>query len=185
MNIVLIGMRGSGKTTVGKILARKLDRELIEMDELIARRTGLAISKIVTRYGWAKFRDIEEQVTDEVAKRDNIVNATSGGVVTKEKNIARLKKTGILVWLKASVDTLLERIGEDSERPLLVGRTQREDIKITLNERKLLYQKAADLVVDTEDKTPEEVAEAIINLIATQAGAIINLLAIRGELTSD
>ena len=163
MNIVLIGMRGAGKTTAGKILARKLGRELVEMDELISRKAGLSITGIAEKYGWEKFRDIEEEVTDEVAGQDNIVNAAGGGVVTREKNIIKLKQNGVLVWLKAGVDELLERLGEDSERPPLVeGRTPREDIEITLNERKPLYQKAADLVVDTENKTAEAVAEAII-----------------------
>jgi len=162
MNIILIGMRGSGKTTVGKILARRLGRELVEMDELIARRAGLSIAEIVEKYGWEKFRDIEEEVTSEVAEQDNIVNASGGGVITREQNMVKLKKNGILVWLKADVDTLLERVGEDSQRPLLVGKTQREDVEITLKEREALYQKAADLVVDTENKTPEKVAEAII-----------------------
>lgn len=162
MNIVLIGMRGSGKTTVGKILARKLNRELVEMDELITRKAGLTIPEIVAKCGWSKFRDVEEEVTDEVAKRDNIILSAAGGVVTREKNVKELRKNGILVWLKASIDTLLERIGEDPGRPPFVnGRTQREDIEITLNERMPLYQKAADLVVDTENKTPEELAEAI------------------------
>jgi shikimate dehydrogenase len=162
MNIVLIGMRGSGKTTVGKILARKLGRDLVEMDELIARKAGLTIPEIVGKDGWAKFRDIEEEITDEVAERDNIVNASGGGVVTREKNVTKLKKNGVLVWLQASVDTLLERIGKDSERPLLAGRTQREDMEITLAERLPLYQKAADLVVDTENQTPQEVADLVI-----------------------
>jgi shikimate kinase len=172
MNIVLIGMRGSGKTMVGKILARKLGRELVEMDELITRRAGLTIPEIVERYGWRKFRDIEEEITDQVAKLDNTINASGGGVVTREKNIQQLKKSGVLVWLKANVDTLFERIGEDSERPPLVSsRSQREDIEMTLVERISLYQKAADFVVDTENKTPEEVAEAIINLL-TMRGVI-------------
>lgn len=162
MNIVLIGMRGSGKTAVGRILARKLGRELVEMDELIAQKAGLAIAEIVAKHGWEKFRDIEEQVTSEVAEQDNIINASGGGVVTREQNIQKLKKNGVAVWLKASVDTLLERIGEDSKRPLLVGKTQREDMEITFRERKPLYQKAADLAFDTENKTPEEVAGAII-----------------------
>jgi shikimate dehydrogenase len=165
MNIVLIGMRGSGKTTVGKILARKLGRELVEMDELITRKAGLTVPEIVEKDGWAKFRDIEEEITDEVAERDNIVNASGGGIVTREKNVTKLKKNGVLVWLTASVDTLLERVGQDTERPLLVGRTRREDIEITLAERMPLYQKAADLVVDTENQTPEEAAEAIIKLL--------------------
>jgi shikimate kinase len=166
MNIVLIGMRGSGKTTVGRILAQKLGRELVEMDRLVSVRAGLSISEIVARYGWSKFRDIEEEITGEVAELNNVVNAAGGGVVTREKNIQSLKKTGVLVWLKASVDTLLERIGEGTERPLLVeGRTQREDMEMTLNEREPLYQKAADLVIDTKNKTPEEVTEAIIKLL--------------------
>jgi shikimate dehydrogenase len=162
MNIVLIGMRGSGKTTVGRILVGKLGRELVEMDELIAQRAGLSIAEIVEKYGWEKFRDIEEEITSEVAERDNIINASGGGAVTREKNMAKLKKNGVAVWLKASVDTLLERLGEDSPRPLLAGKTQQEDMEITLKEREALYHKAADLVVDTENKTAEEVAEAII-----------------------
>jgi shikimate dehydrogenase len=162
MNIVLIGMRGSGKTTVGQILARRLGRELVEMDELIAQRAGLNIAEIVEKYGWGKFRDIEEEVTGEVAERDNIINASGGGVVTREQNMAKLKKNGVAVWLKAGVNTLLERLGEDSPRPLLVGKSQQEDMEITLKERKLLYHKAADLIIDTENKKPEEVAEAII-----------------------
>jgi shikimate dehydrogenase len=163
MNIVLIGMRGSGKTTAGKILARKLGGELVEMDELITRKAGLSIPEIVKKYGWEKFRDIEEEITNEVAKRDNIVNAAGGGVVTREKNIAKLKENGVLVWLKAGVETLLERTQEDSQRPPLVkGKTRREEVEITLAGRKPLYQKAADLVIDTENKTPEEVAGDII-----------------------
>jgi shikimate dehydrogenase len=162
MNIVLIGMRGSGKTTAGKILAQKLGRKLVEMDELIAKKAGLSIPEIVEKYGWARFRDIEEEVASEVAGWSNIVNAAGGGVVTREQNMQELKKNGILVWLRAGVETLLERIGEDSQRPLLAGKTPREDIEITLNERKPLYQKTADLVVDTENKTPEEVAETIM-----------------------
>jgi shikimate kinase len=171
MSIVLIGMRGSGKTTVGKILARKLGRELVEMDELIIKRAGLTITEIVEKYGWERFREIEAEITSEVARRDNIINATGGGVVTREKNVMRLKKKGVVVWLKAGVDTLLERIGEDSQRPPLVsGRTRRGDIELTLNERKPLYQKAADLTINTEDKTPEEVAELVMSRLGARKG---------------
>ena len=170
MNIVLIGMRGSGKTVVGNILAQELGREFIEMDRLIIQRAGLSIPEIVERYGWARFRDIEEETAGEVTKLDNIINATGGGVVTREKNVQELKRNGILVWLKASVDSLLERTGQDTNRPPLANsRTQRQDIEITFTERKSLYRKAADIVVNTENKTPEEVAEKIISLL-TQRG---------------
>lgn len=170
MNIVLIGMRGSGKTAAGRILAQKLGRELVEMDELITQRDGLNIPEIVAKHGWAKFREIEAEIAGEVARLDKIVNATGGGVVTSQKNIQELKRHGILVWLEASVETLLERIGHDTNRPLLVsGRTQREDMAITLRERQPLYQKCADYIVNTENKTPEVVAEEIISLL-TQRG---------------
>jgi shikimate kinase len=167
MNIVLIGMRGSGKTTVGKILARKLGRDLVEMDELITQRTGLTIPEMVGIHGWEKFRDIEEEVTAEVTGRNNMVNAAGGGVVTREQNIARLKENGVLVWLKASLDTLVERVAEDNQRPPLVeGRSRWLDMEMSLEERKPLYQQAADLVVNTENKTPEEVANLVVNLLA-------------------
>ena len=165
MNIVLIGMRGSGKTAVGKILAQKLGRELIEMDELIVGKAGLSIPEIVARHGWESFRDLEEEITIEVAKRRNIVNATGGGVVVREQNVSRLKQNGLLVWLTANVDTLLQRIGEDDSRPPLVeSRSQREDIEITLAERQSLYRKAADITIDTENRTPEAVAETIASV---------------------
>ena len=173
MNIVLIGMRGSGKTTVGRILATKLEREFVEMDRLISQRAGLSIPEIVERYGWTKFRELEEEVTGEVARLENIVNAAGGGVVTREKNIKELKRNGVLVWLKASADLLVRRIGQDGNRPPLVsGRTQQEDMEITFAEREPLYQKAADLVIDTENKTPEEVAWVIINLLMAQGGLV-------------
>jgi len=169
MNIVLIGMRGSGKTTVGKILAQKMGRELIEMDELITRKAGLSIPEIVEKHGWGKFRDLEEEITGEVAGRDNIINASGGGVVTGENNIIKLKKSGILVWLQADIDTLVNRTGEDTDRPPLVeGRNQREDMEMTFKERRPLYQQAADLTVNTENKTPEEVADLVINLLAVR-----------------
>ena len=163
MNIVLIGMRGSGKTAVGKVLAQRLGRELIEMDELITQKAGLSIPEIVAKHGWEGFRDLEAEITAEVAERDNIVNATGGGVVTREQNIAKLKQNGMLVWLTADVDTLLNRIGDDEGRPLLKGKTRREDMEITLAERQPLYQKAADITIDTEGKTPEAVAETIVD----------------------
>jgi shikimate dehydrogenase len=161
MNIVLIGMRGSGKTAVGKILAQRLGRELIEMDELIAEKAGLSIPQIVKEHGWERFRDLEEELAAEVAKRDNIINATGGGVVIRELNVSRLKQNGLVVWLNAAVDTLLERIGDDDQRPLLTGKSRREDMEITLAEREPLYQKAADITIDTENKTPEAIAKLI------------------------
>ncbi|MFC2047195.1 shikimate kinase [Chloroflexota bacterium] len=168
MNIVLIGMRGCGKTMVGKLLAERLGKQFVEMDELIVQRAGLSIPEIVDRHGWEIFRDIEEEVTREVSELDNIVNATGGGVVTKRNNIRELRKKGKLVWLKANLDTLLRRIGDDQSRPSLTGKSQREDMEVVYTERRLLYERIADIIIDTMNKTPEEVVEIIVKLYTEQ-----------------
>ena len=171
MNIVLIGLRGSGKTIIGKLLAKRLSKQFVEMDELIVQRLGQRIPEIVNRYGWQKFRDAETEVTREVAVLDNVVNATGGGVVTREENIHELKKKGKLVWLKADLDTLLRRIGNSQSRPSLTGKSQREDMEAVLAERSPIYERVADFIVDTEGKMPEEVAEAIAKLYTEQEAA--------------
>ena len=111
---------------------------------------------------------MEEEIAREVAGWDNVVNATGGGVVTREKNVQELKKKGKLVWLKANIDTLLRRIGNDQSRPSLTGKSQREDMEAVLAERRPIYQRVANFIVDTEGKTPEEVAEAIAKLYTEQ-----------------
>jgi len=158
-------MRGSGKTAVGRILAEKLNKRFIEMDELIVQKMGLSIPDIVEKYGWDKFREVEEEIARQVAEMDNVVNATGGGVVTRESNIKELKKKGRLVWLKVSLDTLLSRIGDDPSRPSLTGKSRREDMATVLMDRASMYERAADFIVDTEGKTPAEVADEIIGLI--------------------
>jgi shikimate kinase len=181
MNIVLIGMRGAGKTAVGKALAKKLGRELVEMDELVAQKACMSIPEIVARHGWERFREIEAEVVAEVVERDNIINATGGGVITREENTKKLKKNGLLVWLTAGIDTLLQRIGDDEGRPLLKGQTQRQDMEITLAEREPFYRCAADITVDTENRSPEAVVEIIIYIIMMQANAIVNMIVMRGN----
>jgi shikimate kinase len=165
MNIVLIGMRGSGKTAVGRLLAARLGRRFIEMDETISQKAGMSISEIVAKDGWTGFRKIESDVARSVASLDNTVNATGGGVVTREENLRALKENGKLVWLRAKLETLLERTRRDSSRPSLTGRPPEEDMALTLAEREPIYQRAADLIVDTDGLVPQEVAETIIKLL--------------------
>ena len=166
MNIVLIGMRGSGKTSVGKLLATRLGNKFIEMDEMITEKAGMSIAEIVARHGWPEFRDIEAEITRTAAGMDNTVNATGGGVVTREENIRELKQTGKLVWLRASLETLLKRTQDDSSRPSLTVKPPEEEMADILRERRLAYERAADFIVDTDDATPEAVAETIVRLLA-------------------
>src|SRR3990170_6340038 len=110
MNIVLIRMRGSGKTTIGKVLAERLSRSFIETDREIERQTGRSISDFVKTNGWTSFRDVEEQVVKDIAYLDNLVIATGGGIVERSNNIKQFKDKGILVWLVANLTTYVKRI---------------------------------------------------------------------------
>ena len=165
-NIALIGMRGSGKTTAAKILGQKLGRPVIEIDEIIAKRIGMSIPKLVTKEGWEAFRDQEAAVTAEAAGSNDTVISTGGGVVLRPANIAALKRSSIVICLQASTDTLEQRIGSGTNRPAL---TQQQnlaaELKQVASERQKLYESAADYMIETNDKSPETVAQEIINFI--------------------
>ena len=146
-------MRGAGKTTIGKKLAKKLGCEFVEMDALVEQKAGMPIADIVAKHGWGYFRDLESEVVKEVAKLENVIVATGGGVVQRPENIANLKKKGKIVLLTASADTLVLRIGTNTKRPMLTkAATMRKDVETVLQRRNRLYRKAADFVIDTESK---------------------------------
>lgn len=163
MNIVLIGMRGTGKTTVGKIIATKLMRGFIETDKIIQEKAKMNIQEIVKKKGWKYFRDLESEVVKEVSLQRNSVIATGGGVILRSDNTEALSKNGVLYLLTADVRTMLMRIGDDPNRPLLSGKTSRkDDIETTWQERKRLYEDAADETIDTRALTKAKVVESII-----------------------
>lgn len=169
MNIILIGMRGSGKTTVAKQLAKKLNKEYKEMDELIVVKKSMSIPEIVEKHGWDYFRDLESEIVQELCQQDNIIISCGGGVVVRPKNITILKKNGKLFWLQVSVETLLKRIGDDANRPSLTGKASRkEDMEEVLQQRYELYKNAADVIIDTEKMNAKEVADTIIKNSKTQ-----------------
>ena len=172
MNIVLIGMRGAGKTVVGSLLAGKLGRRFIDMDSLIVERAGISINDIVEKYGWERFRDMEEAMAVEVSGMKNIVNAAGGGVVTRPQNVQALQNGGIIIWLDAGAETLVSRIKkEDSGRPRLRNDLSwKAEIETTLEERAPLYYAAAELGVDTEGCSPDEVVEMIIDWLEKRGG---------------
>jgi shikimate kinase len=171
LNIVLVGMRGSGKTTVGAILAGRLHRELIPMDALIVYEFGLTVPEIVAAHGWARFREVEARVAREVARLKGTINATGGGVVLDPENVKALRETGIVFWLDVSVDQSLGRIGEDPNRPSLTGRaSRRDDLQATHAEREPLYRAAAHHVVSTDGRTQEQVADEIARILRERHG---------------
>ncbi|MGI8419872.1 MAG: shikimate kinase [Candidatus Levyibacteriota bacterium] len=163
MNIILIGMRGSGKTIVARLMAKRLDREFIDMDQMIVKKNNMSIQKLVADCGWDYFRKKEDETVKELSQRNNTVIATGGGVVINPENVRALKKHGKFVYLQAPVEILLQRIKIDLERPPLTDKkSPEEEMEELLKQRKKLYENAADVKIDTEALSPEEIADIII-----------------------
>ncbi|MEW6245716.1 MAG: shikimate kinase [Nitrospirota bacterium] len=163
MNIVLIGYRGTGKSTVGKILATRLGRELVSTDAEVVKRVKLAIPEIVQRFGWEHFRDLESEVCRDLWGKDDLIIDTGGGAILRQQNVDVLKKNGTLFWLTAEVPTIARRIGGDPQRPSLTGtKSFTEEIQEVLEQRLPKYQAAADHVIATEGRTVEEVVASIL-----------------------
>ncbi|MGA6827775.1 shikimate kinase [Nitrospira sp. NS4] len=162
MNIVLIGYRGTGKSTVGKVLASRLGRTLVSTDAEIVRRAGQTIPEIVAKLGWDYFRDLESTVCQELAMRDGLIIDTGGGAILRSQNVDSLKKTGTLFWLTASIQSIASRIGGDTQRPSLTGtKSFLEEIQEVLTERTPKYQAAADHVVSTDGQSITQIVDTI------------------------
>lgn len=157
-------MRGSGKTTVGKLLAKKTGFKFVECDKLLEKSAGEKIPAFVAKNGWIKFRDLESNIIKEViSKADNTIISTGGGVVERSENINHLKKNGFMILLHAEVDILFKRICKSRNRPLLTGaKSVKEDLRNALNRRKMLYEKSADLIIDVANKEVDKIADEII-----------------------
>jgi shikimate kinase len=165
MNLVLIGYRGTGKSRVGAILATRLGMPLVVMDCEIEKRAGMSTPEIVEKWGWSRFRDLETEVARELAGRDGLIIDTGGGVIERPENMEALGKDGCVVWLKASVETIVPRIESCSHRPSLVaGKTFTEEVEEVVARRTPLYLAAARHAVDTDPLTPDEVAQKILEL---------------------
>lgn len=148
-NLVLVGMMGSGKTTMGRVLAKHLDKNFVDSDEEIIRRTGVTIPHIFDIEGEAGFRQREAATIRELAGRDNMVLATGGGAVLDEQNRVLLQQNGIVIYLRASVHDLWQRTRHDRNRPLL--QTDNPHAKLTelFHLRDPLYRQVSDIVVQS------------------------------------
>ncbi|GAM08252.1 shikimate kinase [Geobacter sp. OR-1] len=164
MNIVLIGYRGTGKSEVGNLLAGKLDMTCISMDKSIVEKAGKPVTEIVSERGWPGFRDMESEVARDLASRDNIIIDTGGGVIERSENVEILKVNARIIWLKATVETIVSRIRHCTERPSLTGaKSFTEEVKEVLERRTPLYENSADFAIETDDFNPDQIAEKIID----------------------
>jgi shikimate kinase len=167
MNIVLVGFRGSGKTTVGRAIAERLKREFVDCDEFIEKRTQLTIKEIFERFGESHFRKLESEAITELAKLDGKVIATGGGAVLKYQNMQVFKRAGgRIFFLEIGAETAFVRIQEDpttrSRRPALTDKDPATEIREQILLRAPYYLKAADVVVKAESRTVEQVVEEIL-----------------------
>jgi shikimate kinase len=161
-NIVLTGFMGTGKSRVGDELSRALGRQLIDVDSEIEKARGMSISEIFAKLGEPEFRRIETGMVKDISMRKNVVISTGGGVVLKEENMNALRENGVIVCLKASPGEILKRTEKNSERPLLQVDDPMRRIEELLSMRMPYYEKA-DIIIDTDGKTPREIADEILD----------------------
>ncbi len=151
-NIVLLGMRGAGKSSIAVKLGIKLNKKVVDTDREIEKITKLRIIDIVKRYGWKKFRQIEKNVINKISKRKKIIISTGGGVVLDNNNIINLRKNGFCIYLSSTLKNLRSRILMNDERPSISGNSIILELPQLLKERRPLYMKASDIIFDKHDK---------------------------------
>lgn len=159
-NIVLIGMMGTGKTTVGARLAEETGYPLVDLDALISETAGCPIPQLFAERGEPYFRDLEAAVLKDVLAREGIILATGGGAVLRKENCLEMTSRGWVVALKATLDEIVSRVGEDPGRPLLAGGA-RSRVEALLEQRRQAYD-FAHVIIDTSGKSPEEVSAEIL-----------------------
>jgi shikimate kinase len=163
-NIILTGFMGTGKTAVGRELSRLLNMNLIDVDTEIEKSQRMTINEIFKQFGEPKFREIETEMIRKLSKQKDVIISTGGGAVLRQENMDVLRKQGVIICLMASPETILKRTSRNTNRPLLQVEDPFGKIQELLNFRKPFYKKA-DIIINTEDKTPLQIAEQIIETI--------------------
>ena len=160
-NLVLTGFMGTGKTSLGKILAEKLGYAFVDIDQKIEQDTGLTIPQIFEQYGEKYFRELEKKVVAEISQRQGLVIATGGGTVANEENLQLLKNSGMIVCLTTEPEEIFRRTERRGERPVLDGGEDRlQTIKKLLAQRQKFYAQA-DYTIDTTDWSPLQIMNEI------------------------
>ena len=161
-SVFLIGFMGAGKSTIARALQRGLGFPLIEMDERIVKEQGMSINDIFAQYGEDHFRDIESQLIVDIGKEEPSIVSCGGGVVVRPQNTQNMKEIGRIVFLKATPETIYERVKNSTDRPILNGHMNVEYIAELMEKRRALYEAAADITIQTDGKMREQICEEII-----------------------
>jgi len=166
-NLILVGFMGAGKSSVARILARRLGRCFLETDDMIAAREGRSIPEIFATHGEAYFRAAEEDALGLLALKQGCVIATGGGFPCREGRPAALRRLGCVVWLAGDFEALYERALRHGARPMLAGR-RREDAEALYRSR-LPFYREADVTVDTTSAGPDAVAARVLRQLPARA----------------
>lgn len=164
-NIVLIGFMGSGKSTIARELAKKLDMKVIDMDYEIEREEGRSISDIFEEDGETYFRDLETDFLERMKGKKHKILSSGGGVILREKNVKLLHHIGTVVFLQADVQHIYNNVKNSKHRPLLEVADVQGEIKKRLDEREPYYLKAADVIIQTSGKSVEEIVRETIAIL--------------------
>ena len=161
-SIVLVGMMGAGKSSVGRCLHRRTGLALHDTDEIVAANFGMSIPEIFAEHGDKKFREAETEALRSVRTEEQTIIITGGGIVLRKENVEILRSQAVIVWLDADEETLFARASRKRNRPLVHGKNSRKAFSQILGARRTLYANIADIRVDTSVLTDEEVAVAIL-----------------------
>ena len=162
-NIVLIGFMGAGKSTISDYLKTVFAMDIIEMDQIIAERAGMSISDIFETYGEQYFRDCETNLLIEMQSRTNVVISCGGGTPMRECNVVEMKKNGRVVLLTAKPETILDRVKDSHDRPLIENNKTVPFIADLMSKRREKYEAAADIIIETDGKSELEICEELIH----------------------
>ena len=162
---VLIGFMGAGKSTISDYLSTVFAMDVVEMDQIIAERQGMSISDIFETYGEEYFRELETNLLIEMQSRTNVVISCGGGVPMRERNVVEMKKNGRVVLLTAKPETILERVKDNHDRPLIEGNKNVAFIADLMEKRRAKYEAAADIIIETDGKTELEICEELVQRI--------------------
>ena len=162
-SIVLIGMMGAGKSSVGRWLQRRTGLMLLDTDEIVASKFRMSIPEIFARHGENKFREAETNALRAIVMPKETIIVTGGGIVLRQENVDILTRIGVIVWLDGNEGTLFARASRERNRPLLETKHPREAFSRILGSRRFLYANIADIRVDTSMLTDAEIALAILS----------------------
>lgn len=166
-NIVLIGFMGAGKSTISDFLKNVFAMDVVEMDQIIAQRQGMSISDIFETYGEQYFRDLETNLLIEMQSRSNVVISCGGGTPMRECNVVEMKKNGRVVLLTAKPETILDRVKNNHDRPLIENNKTVPFIADLMEKRRAKYEAAADIIIETDGKNELEICEELVHRLRT------------------